>query len=498
MHRVPAPAALTAVTWSRSTLIVTMHGWSVQIPAKRRADLPRAIREALSAPEGQQLPFSILLVLAWIEHTGRLPDDAGLTAARMVATAWIPLPPPIEERSVDDVLQVGHAFVHYVPTEPWPRARWLIRLAAAVWTCRGDEARPWGRIPLEAWDTIISTPATMTFSLLAGWCRPPTLPIPYADTMELAADAYIEWMSLAVGPTPPPRILRPDGLGAPTESPLAMSADDTHALSHDRGTLFIDTARSLLTTPQRPGPRYVQRALLLDVPLDLLPELRPWGLARVLVIPEHQGLWCSLLDAHDVSVGAIWWDATPDTASAVPLAVPPSFWVCLHLLLAALWFDLCQERLVLSGDSRQGTDVQTPASHPSSQRPQKRRLPPPRSKPHQRHAPQHVTWIAEANRAQLQRTVLLGNAYRRLPAGWEDRIALPDFHRRRAAAEQRARDHGAAPPPPGWTFVQPFLKGAALPPAADVSDSDPLPILSRGLVALVLAFRGDQTIDDDA
>lgn len=96
-----------------------------------------------------------------------------------------------------------------------------------------------------------------------------------------------------------------------------------------------------------------------------------------------------------------------------------------------------------------------------------------------------ASWADAADRAALLTARAAGNAYRRLPAGWEERQQVAGFARRQGAAAARAAAHGMPVPPTGFTFVRPFVRGAG---AADATPA-PIPLVrAQGLFALLLGL----------
>lgn len=507
----PAPPDIRVMRWHQNTLTITLDGGCVNLAVASRADLPRAIHTSVTSLP-PTTPFAVLLALAWIALNNRIPTrdaiDPFLSFSRTLANVWGTevdaryRPTAILSDSITPEMTVLgglQRFGDVLPATPWTRAWWLVKVGRLLWRIDGIPAAAWGTLPIGAVHQIMERKTMMVVPLLAAWSgMPDDLPFAIAPDAVNTWDAWIDWSSLAYGPGPPPAIMRPRGLGHVTGGLLETNPDPTLTqLSTERAQVLFDTAMHLLAQQQRPAPRYIDQTLQVLMPETVIPELRMWNIHALVIVPNPDGLWCSVTNNNGESMGATWWQADAHTGIRVPLAFPPAAWVVLHAVLAALWADLCADAVTIeSPNPRQQTG---PRRERGGGRPTPIVLPPPRY--HRATPPVPATWITPDEEAILDRTRLMGRSYRRLPAGWEERRDNPDFQRRRTAAQHRAGQEGVAPPPDGWTFVASFTKtmrGSSAGSDASPTSAAPRSVRSTGLTAMVVALNADldRTTDD--
>lgn len=158
-----------------------------------------------------------------------------------------------------------------------------------------------------------------------------------------------------------------------------------------------------------------------------------------------------------------------------------------------LWHDLCADVVQVAPEVREDLSevAEAATERPPTRRSRGDRAPRRRSVtlPATQRATQQATratWADAADRAALAQARSMGNDYRRLPAGWQDRVGQRDFRRRQEEAAARAAAARRAAPPPGFTFVREFVRGAGTPALA----SEVPVVRSRGLFAVLLAIQG--------
>jgi hypothetical protein len=192
-------------------------------------------------------------------------------------------------------------------------------------------------------------------------------------------------------------------------------------------------------------------------------------------------------------MAAAWWEAAAEAGSRAPTSFPPAAWIYMHAVLAAVWHDLCADAIIIPPAPDLKTSLRT--DEPSGRRlkthtaPHRILLPPVRAQP--------AIWADAADRAALARATAGGHGYRRLPQDWQQRRDRPDFQHRQAAAAQRAIDHGYPPPPPGFTYVRPFMRG--LVHGEPLRQLDQVTVRSRGLFTLLLGLQplaADAVVDE--
>jgi hypothetical protein len=301
----------------------------------------------------------------------------------------------------------------------------------------------------------------------------------------------IDFLSLAGGPEPIPLEIIPDGIGSAENSPrLAFTAperDVSHlSLSAEHAAALRQLATFLLADTDRPLPRYLNQTLDLSLPPDLLPRLAAFGVSGIVVVPRRSGLYAAVLNGVGEHLGSAWWEARPETADRFPLSFPSAAWALVHPVLAAFWYDLCADAVVI--DQRLLERPRPPEDNARSFRakvPSRMRraiLPPVRYR--------RAVWATDADRELIRQATLVGHGYRRLPTHWEDRAARLDFQRRQEAAQERARRHGYPEPPPGFTFVKAFTRGLiAVPEQSPAAQRPEIKVRSRGLFTLMLGLQ---------
>jgi len=237
------------------------------------------------------------------------------------------------------------------------------------------------------------------------------------------------------------------------------------------------------------APQGVFEAVLPD---DL--PLVAWGVARLRLVALRPGrLWAALLNEAGETIASFPW--RPDgTRLEGGMMIPDWAWGVVDLALSALWRDM-----VVAGPAalpgtrtREVTSqhIATVASHPTAaSRPLY--LPRPRyaliGKAGEKRA-----WGEEGERAIIRRRAARVHAvrghYRRHEYVAERRQDEQALKRLREAAAARAAQFGLPPPPPGYTFVSPFMRGVG---QGGESEQEARDVRARGLAALagVLATR---------
>ena len=174
---------------------------------------------------------------------------------------------------------------------------------------------------------------------------------------------------------------------------------------------------------------------------------------------------------------------------ATPLTFPAAAWGLLHPLLAGLWRNLCADAIPVADVPQPAAGLpRTGSGKPagSAGRARPIRLPPPRQSA-------YTVGADTTDRAALLAARRMGQDYRRLPRGWEARQRQPDFQHRRTAAIGRAGAHHCPAPPPGFTFVRPFVRGTGAPAAGD---APPQAVHAPGLCAVLLGLAGVVEADE--
>jgi len=237
------------------------------------------------------------------------------------------------------------------------------------------------------------------------------------------------------------------------------------------------------------APQGVFEAVL---PGDL--PLVAWGVARLRLVALRPGrLWAALLNEAGETIAAFPW--RPDgTRLEGGMMIPDWAWGVVDLALSALWRDM----VVAGPAALPGTrtrevaseHIATAASHPTAaSRPIY--LPRPRyaliGKAGEKRA-----WGEEGERAIIRRRAARVHAvrghYRRHEYVAERRQDERALKRLREAAAARAAQFGLPPPPPGYTFVSPFMRGVG---QGEGGEQEARDVRARGLAALagVLATR---------
>ena len=237
------------------------------------------------------------------------------------------------------------------------------------------------------------------------------------------------------------------------------------------------------------APQGVFEAVL---PGDL--PLVAWGVARLRLVALRPGrLWAALLNEAGETIAAFPW--RPDgTRLEGGMMIPDWAWGVVDLALSALWRDM----VVAGPAALPGTrtrevaseHIATAASHPTAaSRPIY--LPRPRyaliGKAGEKRA-----WGEEGERAIIRRRAARVHAvrghYRRHEYVAERRQDERALKRLREAAAARAAQFGLPAPPPGYTFVSPFMRGVG---QGEGGEQEARDVRARGLAALagVLATR---------
>jgi hypothetical protein len=240
------------------------------------------------------------------------------------------------------------------------------------------------------------------------------------------------------------------------------------------------------------APQGVFEAVLPD---DL--PLVAWGVARLRLVALRPGrLWAALLSVAGETIAAFPW--RPDgTRLEGGMMIPDWAWGVVDLALSALWRDMvvAGPAALLGTRTREvaSQHVATAASHPT-EAPRPLYLPRPRyaliGKAGEKRA-----WGEEGERAIIRRRAASVHAvrghYRRheyVAERRQDEQAKEQLKRLREAAAARAAQFGLPPPPPGYTFVSPFMRGVG---QGEEGEQEACVVHARGLAALagVLATR---------
>jgi hypothetical protein len=247
-------------------------------------------------------------------------------------------------------------------------------------------------------------------------------------------------------------------------------------------------------------PRYIGRVLELDLPGHLISQLHPWGIMGLMVQVEPDGMYVSVRDGDGRSMAAAWWEANAASSQRTPVNYTPASWTLLHPIFCSIWCDLKSEGVVLEKPdsltdghfgSSQGASKKHKKKSSASKKRQKIYLPPVR-------VISKARWGTDSDRQTIERAVVGGNRYRRLPEGWQERERLawelckrtgikPAILLTREAAAERAEAHGRPAPPPGFTYVAPFGREET---ATDESGSRSIPsVRAKGLFSLWLGLQ---------
>ena len=235
------------------------------------------------------------------------------------------------------------------------------------------------------------------------------------------------------------------------------------------------------------APQGVFEAVLPD---DL--PLVAWGVARLRLVALRPGrLWAALLSEAGETIAAFPW--RPDgTRLEGGILIPDWAWGVVDLALSALWRDMVVAGPAALPGTRtrevESQHIATAASHPTAaSRPLY--LPRPRyaliGKVGEKRA-----WGEEAERAIIRRRVASVHAvrghYRRheyVAERQQDERAKEQLKRLREAAAARAAQFGLPPPPPGYTFVSPFMRGMGVSQGGEI-EQEARDVRARGLAAL--------------
>jgi hypothetical protein len=234
------------------------------------------------------------------------------------------------------------------------------------------------------------------------------------------------------------------------------------------------------------APQGVFEAVL---PGDL--PLVAWGVSHLRLVALRPGrLWAALLNEAGETIAAFPW--RPDgTRLEGGMMIPDWAWGVVDLALSALWRDM----VVAGPAALPGTRTREVASqHIATAASRPIYLPRPRyaliGKAGEKRA-----WGEEAERAVIRRQAASVHAvrghYRRheyVAERRQDEQAKEQLKRLREAAAARAAQFGLPPPPPGYTFVSPFMRGVG---QVEEGEQEARDVRARGLAALagVLATR---------
>ena len=477
------PARMTIPTASRRDGVRAIHA-----ACRDSADLPPqvAVLFALLAQWNRPLNNDNLhLVILAVDMLYRVLDDPAMLTPR---AGW----------ETQDLLASGVQ----VPTlqmlaslQGWERAKAVATIVHHLWHTRGGELTPWTIQPtLEPTDDPRLATALMALFAIAAES------IPHAMAQECVAyplhparsetavgerytllDGLFDWLVVACGTSPLPASDLVGDLGAAIQSTTRLAEEvldvEHDALPADLVDASTQMSTVLLRDVARP-PRYLQEILAIPLDTTLLPTVAAWGIGTLHISPRRDGLYVRPVDTKQLPIKCFWWAAQPTSAERVPNAMRGGIWPVMHLVLSALWHDLCAAAEVIERD-----DDQPPRA------PSKPRSAAKRSRRSITLPPVQYRWGSTDERAALRAAHTVASAYRLLPQGWDARQDDRSFQARRVAATDRAAAYGCPAPPPGMTFVRPHQRGT--------SDDETAPpqireIRARGLhtVALVLASGG--------
>lgn len=496
------------ISWvGNTTLILSTFESALTLSLKQRQHFPETAR--LAGGTIPDLPLATALALAFIAHSHQLPSRTQVGILGKLAVeieARVDFDASVPQLSASQVTeavrQACAARTEAVspPAGVWNAARFLIGLGKALWELRGAEAAWWGSVPAYGdADDPFATRAQLSVlaSLLLSEEQRKGIPYPLGNPP--TTDSWLEWIVLAAGPNKPSPLVRAPSRGGEAynlirseEVPDELQLSPRHA--HQLHQLAVQLVRSAL----RPTPRYLGRVVRVEIPSDLLPRLAQWHIDSILVQIEHGGLYVSLFDQKKLGAASAWWsiDLPSDpNLLRVPATFPASLMILLSAVLAALWHDLCAESIVLPPpDELQGDAPSSqPTPLPGTKQGKKKHGKPAQryiSLPPVKRAPQTVQWADAVDREALRHATRGGHGYRPLPTGWEERQERRDFQERQREAALRAQKYLYPPPPLGFTYVKPFVRGASLGEISEEEGAQPLPkVRSRGLFSLILGLQ---------
>lgn len=500
------PIGTFDASWDGTTLTCASMSDRCSITVRRPEDLPASARLAGERLSGAS-SLGLALMLLFVAHHEAIPSPH-FRQELHVLTGLVLM---IRNRSIDrnapvldDALIEQQARERMeasqrdemrrldVPEGPWNAARTLFAYGAAAWQLRGRDAwiwftlplfvngeqmrdKPGGVVPLDN-RQIVWRSAGVALTNQLREQLPVRFPADRAPISTLTA-----WQSVAPGAAHLVDIVRaamavpPVGhrtLNAPTGT-LDLARTFIPPEDSDKPIPVLTTSarrivRSLLRT-DRPYPRFLDRLLEVDIPVDAVPELADWfakEVSALWLIPTSQGLWVALRDQR-ADRAWFWWQPSMEQGDRFIMSANPRVWPATHLLLCTLWHDLCAEAEVISEAPAGSTTPASKSTGPDGQPKGRLRgravgpaivtLPPHTS-------PTHVQWASPEERKAIRSTTRRGHAYRRLPEGWEDLAqqsapptkAQRGYQQRREAAIARAEEYGQEPPPIGYTYVRPY------------------------------------------
>jgi len=230
----------------------------------------------------------------------------------------------------------------------------------------------------------------------------------------------------------------------------------------------------------------------------LLPDELPlvaWGVARLRLVALRPGrLWAALLNEAGETIAAFPW--RPDgTRLEGGIVVPDWAWGVVDLALSALWRDM----VVAGPAALPGTRTREVVSQHIATAASHQHIATESSRPLYLPRPRYVligkageqrAWGEEGERAIIRRRVASVHAvrghYRRheyVAERCQDERAKEQLKRLREAAAARAAQFGLPPPPPGYTFVSPFMRGMRV-ERGDEREQEARAVRARGLAAL--------------
>ena len=249
--------------------------------------------------------------------------------------------------------------------------------------------------------------------------------------------------------------------------------------------LALAYARRLIAEGEA-GRRYSEHGIY-DAELPPALPLATWGVKRLRWVCLRTGYWwVSLLDEAGESIGAFRWRGAQTSLNEMSLVIPNWMAPYVHLAVAALWHDLVvagEDVFVPVGRGRGGGEHKAREAAAHAER--VLRLPRARRIPLGEVWPQEIearAWGGDEDRRTLEARRRAMHAvrghYRRLAEGW-----------RAHEAGVRAESYGMPPPPEGYTFVAPHVRGGERRGADEATLAVARRrVQARGLEALVAAL----------
>ncbi len=501
----PALAHIWSCTRERSVMRTIAHGSVLIITVHDDKRWSEVVHEVFSHEQARTFPLTFHLAGALLlAGSGRLPDEAALMIAGTITST---LQPFFSVGAASDVADVALEATILQALQPrqetlqlpeghWDLARWCVRFGLRLWELHGVQARACGtrhwRDSGGWFEHLRSQCAGLVVPLVrhkrSALAVDETTAGRLRDRVRMRSEAWLDYIALAAGPlreeTVP--VVLPGGLGTGLHQDL--NPNTTPPMELGRAEVLRRLADALLHKPDRPTPRHLHRPLNVVVPHLLRPVLAPYGLMRLTIIPELDGLFIAAYNASGQQLGAAWWGATSSSADYAPLALSPAAWTALHIVLAALWHDLCANAIKVSEPRHQNPMRSERVSKRSKRKTTQIRLPP---------IVYEAAWSSEEEQRLIEAYVQRPGRYRLLPGGWMERSTQRAFQRRQEAAAARAVAENWDPPPPGFTFVKRHFRPGS--PGDAPVEARPQ-VVSRALMSVALGVGvelGDLELRDD-